>query len=281
MLAEARETPRLVARMLRSGCPAPLDSAGFHSQLLFGQPHAPAALSRYLDRPDDASGVWIRADPVGLTPDLGAVWLDDRASLSPESPVVAELIDMFAEEGLEFDLPVAERGYLRLKEEPDCQFFPPWQLAGQSMEHVWPAGVEARRWRRLLNETQVILHQHSCRHVGLPGSLWFWGAGRLPETISTPRVRRVTASSHELWAAAAWAGLNSESDKPAPGTMAGSLLEWPVDDRLSADENLTRLGSWLGGCWRRLRFDRKVRTLELACENRIWRFSTLDAWRPW
>ncbi len=281
MLREAENRPRLIARMLARGQRQDLDAAAIHSCLLFGQTLAPAALTRTLDCPEDASGIWMRADPVGLTPDLGAVWLNDRARMEPDSPAIAELVALFADEGIELDFPVAERGYLRLPNTPDCRFVPPWRLAGESMDRVWPAGPDAGLWRRLLNESQMILHQFSRSGREQPGSLWFWGAGELPMTAPAARVNRVSAAAHELRAAAAWAGLNTVSSDAADEGNPGLFMEWPVDHDRSADDNLAALVAHLASAWRRLRFDRGFKQLELASESSVWRFSTRDAWSIW
>src|SRR3546814_15930088 len=48
-----------------------------------------------------------------------------------------------------------------------------------------------RRWRSLLNEAQIILHNHpwNARRAaaGKPpvNSLWFWGGGMLPDSVAT------------------------------------------------------------------------------------------------
>ena len=56
---------------------------------------------------------------------------------------------------------------------------------------------EGRRWRALLSEAQVVLHNHPLNAqrvaAGLApvNSLWFWGAGALPDHVRTPlRPRR-------------------------------------------------------------------------------------------
>lgn len=280
MLHEAGRPPRLLRRML-SEPGRPLDPATFHSQLLFDQDLPAAALSRRLDCPDDAEGIWLRADPVTLTPDLGAVWVGEGSRLDPVSPVVKELSAMFADEGMELHVPVPERAYLRLPSLPDCQFTPPWLLAGESMDRIWPQGGQAQTWRRLLNETQMILHQHREYDPALPASLWFWGAGALPASPSPARVTRLEARS-PLWrAAGAWGGLEIRPPQPDEAVMPGTLLEWPVDHADSADENLKSLVAWLTAAWRRLRLQPGFQGLELACEHRVWQFRTVDAWRIW
>ena len=282
MLREAARVPRLVRRLLGRGESRALDPATCHSSLLFDCDFPAAALSRHLDRPDDTLGSWMRADPVGVTPDLGAVWLHGQARLSSNSPAARDLAALFSEEGMRLDLVGSDRGYLALERVPDCRFAPPWQLAGESMDRVWPQGPEALYWRRLLNETQMILHQHRQLDSELPGSLWFWGAGELPVTAPVARVRRIRAVSPEPLGAAAWAGLDVvETAESEVDARPGALVEWQPDHAMTAEDNLERLAAYLALALRRLRFDRHLRELELACEQRVWRLSTLRAWRPW
>ena len=281
MLREAARVPRLVRRLLERGASRAIDPATCHSRLLFDEDFAAAALSRHLDRPEDVNGPWLRADPVGLTPDLGAVWLQPKASLSLDSDAARDLAERFAEEGMRLDLTRSGRGYLALRTVPDCRFTPPWQLMGESMDRVWPQGPEALYWRRLLNETQMILHQHRQSNPELPGSLWFWGAGALPSTPPAARVRRIRASSPELLGAAAWAGLDVTDSGTEGSALPGSLVEWNPDHAATADDNLERLAAHLAVAVRRLRFGGQMRVLELAGEQRVWSMSTLRAWRPW
>ncbi|HET9483948.1 MAG TPA: phosphoglycerate mutase, partial [Xanthomonadales bacterium] len=54
-----------------------------------------------------------------------------------------------------------------------------------------PRGAGEARWRRLLNEAQVLLHQHPLNaartaKAQLPvNSLWLWGAGPVPDWVRT------------------------------------------------------------------------------------------------
>ena len=62
-------------------------------------------------------------------------------------------------------------------------------LGDDLFEHI-PAGAEGRRWRSLLSETQVVLHNHPHnvwrQSVGKPpvNSRWFWGGGVLPHAVT-------------------------------------------------------------------------------------------------
>jgi hypothetical protein len=63
-------------------------------------------------------------------------------------------------------------------------------LGADLFEHL-PDGPEGRRWRALLSEAQVVLHNHPINAqraaAGKPpvNSLWFWGGSALPDHVTT------------------------------------------------------------------------------------------------
>jgi hypothetical protein len=273
--------PRLRALLARSESRA-LDPSAWTAELMTGRAVAAAPLTRWLDAPDDARGVWLRADPVVLTPDLNAVWMAPGARLEAASPVVAELREALAEAGLVFDLPHPQRGYLQLASLPECRFIPPGDVQGESLDYVLPAGPDAARWRRLLNECQGILHQYArAAGPGHPGGLWFWGGGDLPPRDQIrPRVGGVVGTDPLWQALAGWLGLAYEAGPQASGTPDGSLIEWQPDPALDRAGNLAALDEWLKPLWQRLRRGR-LDALEVAGPRRAWTLRPAAAWRFW
>jgi len=161
-------------------------------------PWSVAALTRQWDRGDAGNSLWLRADPVTVQPDqYSARMMAYGQSLSVDDEDVAALLPelkaFFAEEGYLLDAPVPSRWYLRL---PDDLALPeltdPAQALGADLFAHLPTGKHGRRWRALLSESQVLLHQHPHNAVRLAqgkaaiNSLWFWGAGRLPQAVSCP-----------------------------------------------------------------------------------------------
>ena len=96
------------------------------------------------------------------------------------------------------DAPHPSRWYLRIA--PGVRlpsFADPADALGTDLGDalVGPAagdGADARRWRTLLTEAQVVLHNHpwNARRAaeGKPpvNSLWFWGGGALPFQVTAP-----------------------------------------------------------------------------------------------
>ncbi|NBB91606.1 MAG: hypothetical protein GVY32_00370 [Gammaproteobacteria bacterium] len=283
LLREAEGPPGLIDALTRGREPVALDPESPQSELVAGRPLPAAALTRLLDRPGEAAGAWLRADPIGLVPDLAAVWLqaDDRFERGDWSRALVELL---ADEGLRLELTEGGRGYLPLDTTPETRFAPPWALAGRSLEHALPEGPGARRWQRLLNETQVVLHQHrktAADGAAIPGSLWFWGGGSLPDLSEVaPRVRGLVAADPVLVGLAEWLGLPRRRFGAEVEPAAGLLVEWPARFEDSAGANLERLETFLRQAWRQLRMGR-IRQLELAGIETVRRFSVRDAWRFW
>ncbi len=280
LLSEAEAVPGLIGRVLARSRQHELDPLTAESVLACGQTIAPAALSRLADCPDDAAGTWMRADPVCLQADLNAVWLQPSAKLPDKAR--DELIACFADESLTLDFPSPERGYLRLDADPDCDFKPPWALAGNSLDQVLPEGPQADRWRRLLNESQIILHQHrGASESRAAGSLWFWGPGALPDARAlSARVSHLVGASTELIGLARYLKLSHEPVVSTDGAADGTLVLWTCRQDWTAAQNLDHLADWLSGIWQRLgRF--QIDRLELASRHRRWVLRPPDRWKIW
>ncbi len=160
-------------------------------------PHA--ALTRAADAgADDAHATaWLRADPAHIRPDInGARLLATGAALSLSVQDVEAFLPalrpLFGDAGFLLDAPHPTRWYLRLPRETQLPDFPaPEQALGEDVFDHLPDGPQARRWRTLLSETQVMLHNHPRNQeraqAGLVpvNSLWFWGGGVLPDNATS------------------------------------------------------------------------------------------------
>jgi hypothetical protein len=280
LLNEARAIPPLLTKLLARGQSLPLDPDAGGTQLIAGQPVMSAPLTRRLDRPGDAEGVWMRADPVDLIPDLRAVWLKPGASLDPASSLVGDIKALVAEHGIVFDLPGPTRGYLRLDRVPDCRFTPPWMLAGESMEHALPSGPEQKTWRHLLSELQVLMHANGAAS-GAPKGLWLWGAGELPgDPVPAARISHLGCRDPALIGMAEWLGLSHEPPRSVEPPADQTFVEWLAEPKRSADANLEDLATWIRPVWWRLTLGR-IDALEVAGRERAWRLSPGSTWRFW
>lgn len=183
-----------------------------------------AAITRQRDAGDAALHQWLRADPAHVRPDmtgarvlaigeLGLSHDDAQALLAPLRPLFGDL-------GFQLSAPVPSRWYVALP--PGAKlpaFAPPEDVLGDDLLSHLPEGPDGRRWRALLNEAQVVLHNHPVNEArvaaGRPAvnSLCFWGAGRLPDQVRCPYTG-VASNDPELLSLAQLAGVANTADGP-------------------------------------------------------------------
>jgi len=181
-----------------------------------------AAASRQRDAGDAANAAWLRADPAYVQPDInGARLLSYGDALALGAADAAALLKplkpLFGDAGFPIDAPVPSRWYLRLPLGAKLpEFTSPEQALGADLFDELPQGPEGRRWRALLSEAQVVLHNHPLNAqraaAGLApvNSLWFWGAGALPDRVQS-NYTRIASDDETLTALAALGGVNIEA----------------------------------------------------------------------
>jgi hypothetical protein len=149
---------------------------------LLGEGHEPGA------------GAWLCADPVHLRFSRNTLVVDAAGpglDAGEAEQLAAALNAQLADFG-EFLAPHPQRWYLRAKRAPRIATHSPAAVAGRTLEPFLPQGEEARDWRRLINEAQVLLHNHpvnAAREAAgrqTANSLWPWGAGPLPAAAVAP-----------------------------------------------------------------------------------------------
>lgn len=220
---------RLEAVLTRADA-VPLETRGVSRTLfhLFGFDPAvelpSAAVTRQADLGDAGTSHWMRADPAWM--DVGSRLVlkacgDLGLSGGEVGDLEASLREHFDAAGLAFSAPGPGRWYLRLPVDSRVDTTPPDELGGRDCADHLPGGAEADAWRRLLGETQMILHNHPVnearRGAGRApvNSLWFHGWGRLPARADAGFARVIGADALAR-------GLASLPGGSEPG--AGALL---------------------------------------------------------
>jgi hypothetical protein len=207
-----------------------------------------AALTRTLDARDAERARWLRADPAHVHADLAAVRLLACGGLrvTPEEcgGFARVLKPLFGDAGFEFSAPHPDRWYLRALldgELPECDA--PELVLGADIAAHLPRGTSGSRFRHLLNEAQISLHQHPLNEAriarGLPAvnSVWFWGGGAVPANIKTDYSTVVTVDP-ALEALARLAGVVARAERelaallPSNGAMLADLQELPGSEGL-------------------------------------------------
>lgn len=251
-------------------------------------PLAAAALTRDLLMGDAGTQVWLSADPAWIQPDLNGARLLACGRLGLELHEARALGESlratFADAGMQLEVTSADRWHVRVPDADVPAFAAPEQALGEDLYMHLPQGPQGRRWRALITEVQVILHQHPLnaqrRERGLPpvNSLWLWGGGVLPQRLNA-RHAGVASDDVLLRALAHRAGIAALSMDVAATALpaAGWLVDLqglPAADietawsaRIAAAMRrqpvLLHFASgerWLHQPWHRLRFWRRSAT---------------------
>ncbi|GAB2582722.1 phosphoglycerate mutase [Dyella jejuensis] len=246
-----------------------------------------AALTRELLAGDAAQACWLCADPAWVQPDLNGARLlacGQLALTMDEALALAQpLKPVFGDAGMTLEVSSPDRWHLRLPSpSPLPDFSAPEQALGEDLFEHLPQGPDGRRWRVLLNEVQVLLHQHPVnaerRARGLPpvNSLWLWGGGTLPQQVTT-KLAGVLGDDPLLLALAHRAGIPAQSrnETAVRAARAGWLVDlqdqpmdailvtwWPMLQELFRRQALVFTFAsgerWLSRPWHRLRFWRRT-----------------------
>lgn len=202
------ERTRQLAQWLARGDRLPNARPGRESTLrecfeFIGTTLPVAALTRSLDAGDASGAQWLRADPAYAMADSVTARLMACGELGLSQEESGELAralrPLFGDAGYPLEALRPQRWYLRCPADARLPAFAdPRHVLGDDLMRHLPRGDNERQWRSLFNEAQVILHNHpvNARRVQrgqVPAnSLWFWGAGKLPDWVRT-RFARVAS----------------------------------------------------------------------------------------
>ena len=279
-------TGMLRADRLPAGPPGYLAGLASHFQGV-GDSLPAAALTRDYLLGDAGDASWLGADPAWVQPDRNGARLlacgQLRLSMPEALALAAPLLPVFEEAGMRLEVSSPDRWHLRLPSDiPLPAFDAPEQAMGEDLFLHLPQGPEGRRWRILLNEVQVLLHQHPLnaerRTRGLPpiNSVWLWGGGRLPAQLRSD-LRGVIGDDLLLCALARRAGVAQQARRVEAVAQAGAgwLLDlqdvavdelesvwWPALQVAGRQQALCYAFAsgerWLHKPWHRLRVWRKA-----------------------
>jgi hypothetical protein len=302
-----RPRPRELDRLLsRSRCET-VAGRGLEATLcrVFGlDPDAAlpvAALTWLADSDDPPPPHLLRADPVHLRADQRYLRLFETHSVPVRADEAAQLVASINEfnsaRGWRLVAPHPHRWYLSLPSMPRLLTHAPQRAAGADIDPCLPAGTDARQWHGLLNELQMLLHDHPVNQAraarGEPAinSLWLWGNGDLPAGLTTswPAV----CADHPLARGLArCAGIDC---RPVPAALEDWLdaevplvildtLEWPqsyrdIEHWLDEFERLER--DWLRPAARALRSGRLASLTLDVCNGRRFSGARWRQYRFW
>lgn len=196
-----------------------------------------AAITREFVAGDAADAVWLAADPAWVQPDMMGVRLLACGQLQLQQDEADALADtlrpLFDELGMRLRVSTPDRWHLQLPPGLSLpRFAPPEQALGEDLAQHLPAGEEGRRWRVLLNDIQISLHQHplnaqrQARGLAPVNSLWLWGGGALPSGVQS-KLRQVVSDDLLLRALAGYTGITGRAREPevVAAAAAGCLID--------------------------------------------------------
>jgi hypothetical protein len=206
--ADGLALPSLL-RLLAKGRVRRTEPRDLESWLLraFGVSDAGSALyALRADGGEAGEAFWLRADPCHLRVNRDHVLLADASSFElnrEEAEALVESLNRhFSADGMTFFPMQPQRWYLRLNAVRPIETTPLLQARGRDIDSLLPRGPEALRWRGMLNEAQMLLHQQPVNDAReargeLPiNSIWLWGEG----PASTPVKNFACVRSHDALA---------------------------------------------------------------------------------
>ena len=150
-------------------------------------PVAPLTLAA--DGIDPQHHYWLRADPVELRMERNRLVLARAVSdldTIETRELIAALNRHFARDGVTLLAPFPRRWYLRADRAPGIATTPLVRAVSRDIEAHLPQGEAALDWHRVINEAQMVLHEHAVNMAreacgaAIVNSIWLWGGGTAP-----------------------------------------------------------------------------------------------------
>ena len=161
---------------------------------------------------NDAPGYWLRADPVHLQlrrDHLGLLGSESLAISESEADSLLDALNRhFAPDDLLFARERPDVWLLRLPDSPDASTCPLPEVLGRDIDAFMPKGADAMRLKQIMNETQMLLHEHPVNETrALPiNSVWLWGGGTSPK-VKAPRFESISSDNPVAWGLARKSGI--------------------------------------------------------------------------
>lgn len=196
-----------------------------------------AAITRQFLAGDAGHDIWLSADPGWVQPDMNGVRLMACGHMQLSASEAQALADtvrpVFDEAQMQLEVSAPDHWHVRVPVGTSLPHFAtPEQALGEDLVDHLPPGAEGRRWRVMLNDLQVTLHQHPLntqrrgRGQSPVNCVWLWGGGRLADPPAS-NLFGVISDDVLLRALAAHAGV-AEQARTAPA-IAAATAGWLID----------------------------------------------------
>lgn len=154
-----------------------------------------AAASAAADGLDVGESYWLRAAPVHFVMQRDCFSLSEPVPLLVELEharlMLASLNEHFAQDGLTFHIGQSGAWYVRANQAQQLKTTLPSVAIDKNVHHFMPEGSDSAKWKAILNEVQMLLHEHPANlireangHV-VVNSVWLSGGGVMPSAVAT------------------------------------------------------------------------------------------------
>ena len=138
---------------------------------------------------------WLRADPVHLRIVQNHIMLADRHAFELTQEEAIQFTDIINQhlrnDGITL-LPFHPyRWYIRLSNTPEILTHTLNSATCKNINTLLPTGKDSVKWHRIFNEIQMLLYEHPLNQERISrnqiaiNSIWFWGGGHFPQSISS------------------------------------------------------------------------------------------------
>ena len=128
-------------------------------------------------------------DPVHLEPIQDSLRLHaplQRDNDLSDGGLVDVLAAHLAQDGWLLEAPDPDRWYLRSPTELRCETTPTERVEGADVYPFMPQGEHGRRLRSLMNDVQMLAHEHANGAAARVNSIWPWGQGNWRSMPAAP-----------------------------------------------------------------------------------------------
>ncbi|MCI0508341.1 MAG: hypothetical protein L0Z73_19895 [Gammaproteobacteria bacterium] len=204
---------------------------------LFGMPPVadagfPMAALAHSLKYETSPGQWyMHCDPVVIQPNRDHLLMLGNSHLDlterEAAHIIRDINAAYEDQPWRVKLVSPHEWIMEMPDAPAIKTHPMNSVIGKKINDFLPSGRDAKTWRALMNEWQMLLHSHPVNQTradkGLPvaNSVWFWGEGRFPVTVAESKTRQWAQCWSCHTATLALAKLNKIPRVDAPET--GSL----------------------------------------------------------
>ena len=256
------------------------------AKVLAAAPAGPALAARH-GHAVDGTGSWCVAQPVHLAAGLDHVRMSGLDAASPTTEEAAALGTTisahFGADGPAIVAFVEGAWLLRFSTVVECVTQPPDAVTGHDVHDSMPAGRDGARIRSLMNEIQMLMHEHPvnarrerARQLPING-WWLWGFGAQSHPAGVDS-RGWSMRSDDPWLRALWPSAVTPAMTALEGDTLIAMAQPPSPDNGQALAAIDAgLLHWLAALVR----DGRIGQLDLVAGDRQLSLTPAARWSFW